>query len=303
MPLSSPLFDINQLNTEQQRSFYAAYNELKSNHDSYIQYKLDLPLKTKFDRDEEENEWHYELYRFLRARKWNVQHTVKAMAEMMQWRKDNRIDSILEDESVISRLALLRTMIPGANHGYTKAHRPIYIEKSGLMPVDKVLNQFTSEELVQTHIYWLEFYCQRARERSRQLGIHVESFAMIYDLKRCKLEMRKSFPLFRESLQIDNNYYPERLGQMFIVNPPAVFPVLWNLVKHWLDPVTKSKVQVIKKGPGTATALLQHIDADQLPQEYGGSCKTCPTSPDCLPVGAENKNIVDDAEEEEEEEK
>jgi hypothetical protein len=213
---------------------------------------------------------------------------------MIQWRIDNHADLILENETVSLRMNLHRRIAPNANHGYTKAHRPLYIEKSGLMQVDKILNQFTSEELIECHIYWLEFYCQLARERSRQLGKHVECFAMIYDLHGCKLEIRKLFHLFKQSVYIDNNYYPERLGQMFIVNPPGIFPALWNLGKPWLDPVTRTKILVIKRGPETSTTLLQHIDSDQLPQEYGGSCHTCPTSPDCIPVYELSKDIADD---------
>jgi hypothetical protein len=72
MTTSSPLFDINQLNNEQQKAFHAVYDELKSTHTFYLQYKLNLQRKTKFDSDEEENEWLYELHRYLRARKWNI---------------------------------------------------------------------------------------------------------------------------------------------------------------------------------------------------------------------------------------
>ncbi len=98
MTTSSPLFDINQLTTEQQGHFQTVYNELKPNHESYMEYKLNLQLKTKFDREQEENEWHYELHRFLRARKWNVTHTIKSIVETIQWRIDNQVDSILEHE-------------------------------------------------------------------------------------------------------------------------------------------------------------------------------------------------------------
>jgi hypothetical protein len=294
MTTTSPLFDINELNPEQQRKFDTVYNEVKPNYTSYLQYKLNLQRKTKLDSEEEENEWRYELHRYLRARKWNVTHTIKSILEMIQWRIDNQVDLILQHEPTSLRMDLLRTMVPNANHAHTKAHRPLYIEKSGIMPVDKILNQFTSEELVQCHIYWLEFYCQLARERSGQIGKHVESFAMIYDLNGCKLDFRKILPLFKQSLYIDDNYYPERLGQMFLVNPPMIFPLLWNFVKHWIDPVTKSKIFVIKKGPETATSLLHHIDSDQLPHEYGGNCHSCPTSPHCIPVYDWSKDNADE---------
>jgi hypothetical protein len=297
MPTSSPLFDINQLNSEQRRSFDAVYNELKSKHRSYLQYKSDLQAKIKFDIDEEENEWCYELHRYLRARKWNVSHTIKSILEMIDWRIDNHVDSILQDQHAALRINLDK-LIPNANHGYTKTNQPLYIEKTGLIPVDKLLNQFTSEEVIQYYIYWQEFNCWRARERSRQVGKHIETFALIYDLSGLTLKARKALPLLKKCFYIDDNYYPERLGQMFVVNPPRIFPILWNIVKHWLDQVTQRKIFIIRKGPETATTLLEHIDSDQLPLEYGGTCHTCPTSPDCIPIDDSIKDISHDQAEE-----
>lgn len=298
MPTSSPLFDINQLTADQQKCFHTVYNELKEKHTSYLQYKLNLELNNKYENEEEENEWNYELHRFLRARKWNIPHTVKALLEMIQWRIDNRVDSILEDQTIILRMQLLRKLIAGDNHGYTKTDRPLYIEKSGSILIDKLVHRLTTPELLQCHIYWLETNCKLARERSRLLGKHIECFAMINDLHHCKMDIRKILGAFKESLHIDNNYYPERLGHMFLVNPPTIFPALWNLVKHWLDPVTKTKILVIKKGPETASTLLQYIDADQLPVEYGGTCQTCPTSPDCIPMYDWSKETTDEKREE-----
>ncbi|CAF0844604.1 unnamed protein product [Adineta steineri] len=286
------LFDLNQLNEEQQKKFQIVYDELKPKFTSYLDYKLNLPLKTPLNREEEENEWHYELHRFLRARKWNVEHTIKSLHEFLQWRVDNQVDSILEDEVVIQRTELLRKILPNVNHGYTKDDRPLYIEKSGIIYVDKILSEFTTEQLLQCHIYSLELNCQRAKERSRQIGKHVESFTIVSDLQGCNMNIRKIFAPYKQSLYIDNNYYPERLGQMIFINPPSVFPVLWSIVKHWLDPVTKTKIIVVKKGPEAINTLLQYIDSDQLPIEYGGSCQSCPNAPNCISVYDWSKDCI-----------
>ncbi|CAF1376068.1 unnamed protein product [Adineta ricciae] len=284
MSTSSPLFDINELTDEQQKKFEIVYKELQTNYASYIEFKVSLQLKNPMEQEEEENEWQYQLYRFLRARKWNVEHTIKSILEMLKWRMDNRVDAILEQEKIAERMATLRKIVPNANHGYTKADRPLYIEKSGIISVDKILSSFQHDELIECHLYWLELYSQLARERSRQVGKHVESFAIIYDLHGCKLDMRKMLPLLNQSLFIDDNYYPERLGQLFVINPPLIFPTLWSIVKHWVDPVTKTKILILKKGVETTTTLLQYIDADQLPKEYGGSCQSCSTTSECIPV-------------------
>ncbi|CAF1437139.1 unnamed protein product [Adineta steineri] len=56
------------------------------------------------------------------------------------------------------------------------------------------------------------------------------------------------------------------------------------MIKHYfLDPVTKTKIYVLRKGHETTETLLEYIDSEQLPCEYGGNCHSCSTSPDCLP--------------------
>ena len=87
---------------------------------------------------------------------------------------------------------------------------------------------------------------------------------------------------------------PERLGQLFIINPPKIFPALWSLIKHIIDPVTKTKIVLIKKGPNTSTILLQYIHSDQLPHEYGGNCQSCTTSPNCIPEYHHKQHIDED---------
>ncbi|CAF4582361.1 unnamed protein product, partial [Rotaria sp. Silwood2] len=164
--------------------------------------------------------------------KWNVKHTIKSVSEMIQWRIDNHVDSILEDQSIIHRVDLIRRIIPNAHHGYTKAHQPLYIEKTGQMHVNQVLNEYTTEELMQCHIYWLEFNCERTRERSRQL---------------------------------------------VVIDTETLF----------------------KKGSDTSPVLLQYINSDQLPREYGGNCQSCPTSPDCIPIYDQKQDTDDDTDDDE----
>lgn len=65
-------------------------------------------------------------------------------------------------------------------------------------------------------------------------------------------------------------YYPETLGEMFIINAPWVFTPLWAMIRPWLDPVTRAKFHVL--GSRYSSDLLEVIAPDQLPLEYGGTC-------------------------------
>ncbi|CAF4055831.1 unnamed protein product [Rotaria sp. Silwood1] len=146
---------------------------------------------------------------------------------------------------------LYRKIVTSAHHGHTKAHRPLYIEKFGLSHVNKILKMFTPEELIQCHIYSLEYDCQLARQLSRQTGKHVESFAMILD-----------------------------------VHGYAITTIILN---------------VLDKCSQTSASLLQHIDSDHLPNEYGGSCNSCSTGSNCISVYDWSNDNTDDKQEEHEE--
>merc|ERR1712137_1227717 len=73
--------------------------------------------------------------------------------------------------------------------------------------------------------------------------------------------------------QISQNYYPERLGKMYIINAPWGFSGVFSMVKKFLDPVTSAKIHVL--GSGYKTELLAQIPAENLPKDFGGSCD-CP---------------------------
>lgn len=138
--------------------------------------------------------------------------------------------------------------------------------------------------MVKGHIYLQELNCQRARQKSRECGRHVETIVTIMDFDGLELIAgRRAIPLLKQFMYVDSNHYPERMGLMFALNTPRFFPIIWNLCKSFLDPVTAGKIYILKKGDEAAT-LRQYIDSDQLPREYHGTCRTCETESQCIPV-------------------
>ena len=60
------------------------------------------------------------------------------------------------------------------------------------------------------------------------------------------------------------------LSKMFIINCPMFFSASWRLIKGWLDPRTASKIEVLSSRKEAEKKLLELIDEDQLPSDYGG---------------------------------
>jgi hypothetical protein len=67
------------------------------------------------------------------------------------------------------------------------------------------------------------------------------------------------------------SYYPEHLGQMFIVNAPVMFKAIWSAVSPWLEQRTKTKIQVFSSESQSRQALLAVIPKENLIQSLGGT--------------------------------
>ena len=66
------------------------------------------------------------------------------------------------------------------------------------------------------------------------------------------------------------DYYPETMGAVYVVNAPLLFSALYAIVKGFLDERTRSKVRIM--GGNYRSVLLEHIDAENLPMFLGGTC-------------------------------
>lgn len=79
---------------------------------------------------------------------------------------------------------------------------------------------------------------------------------------------KRVYALVQHASKITQDFYPESLGQLMIVNAPWVFTGVWTIIKGWLDEVTRNKIQIV--GGGYTKELLKYIDEDQLAEFLGG---------------------------------
>ncbi|CAN6450531.1 unnamed protein product [Victoria cruziana] len=228
---------------------------------------------------------HYHtLLRFLKARKFDIDKAMRLWADMLRWRKDFGTDTIIEDFNFEELDEVLKNY-PQGYHGVDKEGRPVYIERLGKVEPNKLMHITTLDRYVKYHVQEFE---KALNEKLPACSIaakrHIGSTTTILDVHGvgwknfCK-SARELLMLIR---QIDCDYYPETLHQMFIINAGPGFMLLWNTVKGFLDPMTSAKINVL--GPKYQSKLLENIDPRQLPDFLGGSCK-CSTEGGCLRSG------------------
>lgn len=73
----------------------------------------------------------------------------------------------------------------------------------------------------------------------------------------------------QKAAAIAQDYYPEQLAVLMIVNAPMLFTGVWAVVKLWLDEKTRQKIQI--HGSGFKAKMLEYVDEDQLADFLGGS--------------------------------
>jgi len=109
---------------------------------------------------------------------------------------------------------------------------------------------------------------------SRKAGCLLETCCTIMDLKGVGISRISSvYSYVKQASAMSQNYYPERLGRLYLINAPWGFSTVFGVVKGWLDPITVEKIHVL--GAAYQNELLSQVPAENLPKIFGGLCD-CP---------------------------
>ncbi|KAF8414324.1 hypothetical protein HHK36_002325 [Tetracentron sinense] len=225
---------------------------------------------------------YHTLLRFLKAREFHIEKTIQMWEEMLQWRKDYGTDTILEDFE-FEELEEVLQYYPQGYHGVDKDGRPVYIERLGKAHPNRLMRITTVDRYLRYHVQEFE---RALREKFPACSIaakrHIGSTTTILDVHGLGIKnfTRTAANLLAGMTKIDNNYYPETLHRMFIVNAgPGFKKMLWPAAQKFLDAKTIAKIHVLE--PKSLCKLLDVIDSCELPDFLGGSC-TCSADGWCL---------------------
>ncbi|KIM89380.1 hypothetical protein PILCRDRAFT_813304, partial [Piloderma croceum F 1598] len=218
------------------------------------------------------------LLRFLRARKFNLKDAKKMFADCQEWRKT--VEGIGIDE-------LYRTLdpfdYPERNevfkswpiwfHKPDKNGRPLNINSFGGLNLPELYKHISPERHWQTFLVSAESLTREVLPASsKAAGRTIDQAFVIVDLKGFSLhQFWQVKALTRNSFQVSQDYFPETMGQLAIVNAPMSFTFIWSIIKPWLSKETADKVDIL--GSDYQEVLLRLVDKENLPASLGGACK------------------------------
>ncbi len=214
------------------------------------------------------------LLRFLRARKFDLEKTMEMFKKFLQWRIDMKVDEIRESYE-LDNLIEIKKLYPHGYHRTDKLGRPVYIELYDKTDVNGLFKVTTEDKMVK---YYIKQYERQMKyifpACSAVIQKPVEQSCTILDANGIGIFSLvgpiKGF--VKLASDIGQDYYPEMLGKMTIINVGFLFRAIWSMVKSFIDPKTQAKISLLKSN--YKDELLKLIDEDKLPQFLGGKC-TC----------------------------
>ena len=237
------------------------------------------------------------LLKFLRARKFDLEKTIKMFKNFIEWRKKEDVDNIEKNFHFREKIELQK-VYPHGCHKVDKKGRPVYYQLISKIDIDKIFKITTEERLVRHFIQESEdFMKYKFHACSKMRGKHIDQFFTILDLEGIGLKhlIGSTRNVLMLSMKLGQDYYPENMAKMFMINVSPFFGVIYTLVKNFLDKKTTDKIELL--GKEYREKLLEYVDDENLPYFFGGKC-TCPNVEggclfsECGPWNPDGKFII-----------
>ncbi|GFF46010.1 CRAL-TRIO domain-containing protein C23B6.04c [Aspergillus udagawae] len=185
------------------------------------------------------------LLRYLRATKWNVTEAITRLQRTLTWRREYGLEKLTSDYISIENETGKQVIL-----GYDIHARPCLY----LLPSNQ--NTEKSDRQVEHLVYMLERVIEL-------MGPDQETLALIVNFNETKSGQNASLGQAKQTLNILQNHYPERLGRALVINVPFVIWGFFKIITPFIDPLTREKLKFNED-------LRQHVPAGHLMKSVGG---------------------------------
>jgi len=260
--------------TEQEYSAYLELTEETETRSSSF-----LSTIRGFGHDYERFE--YASCRWLRANNFHISRTVDNISQSMNFRKDASKNNFFTDgfDALGVEPSVFFALYPDLSVGYTKTGSPFNIIIPGNIDIKAVSCITTTTNLVNFKWHYMHHVLgDKLRHQAIETKGEYKRFEAFNLLDLKGFQISKAFDVIdvvKQQSAVDAKCFPETLERYIIINAPITFSALWRVIKAFLDPQIASKVEIYSSRKEVwQKRLLEFIDPDQLPHEYGGAGKS-----------------------------
>ncbi|GJQ13700.1 hypothetical protein GpartN1_g5491.t1 [Galdieria partita] len=192
------------------------------------------------------------LSRFLRARRFNVDAAFDSFLSCLKFRETENVNDVGLDEFK-NPLATFPFTTTGF---YTFGGEPLLYGRASAMDRYKIIPSVFHRSFISFLEYLGETFEPSAM------------FVIIFDFTDFSPVRNVHFGCARDMLRVMQDFYPERLSKIFLVNYPSTLYGVYKIVSPFIDENTRSKLEWIPKN--SVDQLLRHVSMEALPNTVGG---------------------------------
>ncbi|CAN6485617.1 unnamed protein product [Victoria cruziana] len=233
-------------------------------NESEEQRKLAL-FRARVNKEDPDAKEHDDLMlrRFLRARDLNIEKSTAMFLKYLKWRREFMPRGFVSESEIPNEIRKEKVFV----QGFDKEGRPLAVIMAGRHTSD----DRDLEEIKRLTVYAVDMLCARTNDQQ-------EKFALIGDFQGWGYAS-SDIRAYIAVLEILQDYYPERMGKVYMVHVPYLFWTAWKIVYPFIDDNTKKKITFVENKHIKET-LLEDIDEHHLPDVYGGKQPLLPLDRD-----------------------
>jgi len=210
------------------------------------------------------------LIRWIRGSNYDLSAASKMLEQSLQWRRENKMDSILQED-----FSQLQKNYPYWVDGVDYHGRPIStlplgswdLRRAVLTGEMKQITRYLDQMLEKVTIRAIELLPNSTNEVPLQdIIVDADAFSVRQHMCLSCLPIHFSFITHYET------YYPETTAKMFVINAPRIFSTLLDTVGPILSASTRRAVSIFGHNKNEwSKAILKVVPAGQLTPQFGGN--------------------------------
>ncbi|KAI3802493.1 hypothetical protein L1987_30625 [Smallanthus sonchifolius] len=205
------------------------------------------------------------LLKFLRARDFKVKDAFTMLKNVVAWRKQFGIESLLEEDLGTEQEKVVYM------HGVDKEGHPVCYNAYGEYQNKELYNEtFSTEEKRTRFLRWRIQFLEKSIRKLDFSPDGICTIVQVIDFKNSpgpfKWELRQAT---NQALQLFQDNYPEFVAKQVFINVPFLYLAFYKLINPFFTQRTKSKF--VFAGPSkSAETLFKYIAPELVPVQYGG---------------------------------
>ncbi|KAI3686789.1 hypothetical protein L1987_80476 [Smallanthus sonchifolius] len=201
------------------------------------------------------------LLKFLRARDFKVKEALTMLKNVVAWRKEFNMESLLEEDLGTEQEKVVFM------HGVDKDGHPVCYNAFREYQNKELYQQiFSDEEKRKKFIRWRIQFLERSIRKLDFSPDGVSTIVQVNDLKYSPAPFKKEL---RQVFQLLQDNYPEFVAKQVFINVPWWYLAFYKMINPFFTQRTKSKF--VFAGPSKTTeTLFKYISPELVPVQYGG---------------------------------